>query len=186
MLLPACTGSGEGVLVTVRFGPDVPTTVLALAVLFAEFGSGADELTETESVITVPFVVVLTTFTTRVNVPLVDPAILTLVQTTFPVVPTPGAEQLQPEGAAIETKVVLVGIGATMVALSAALGPLLVTTCVYVILLPAATGFGVALSVTFISALEATVATFVAVSLRRLASPPPLIVAVFVSVAGAD
>src|SRR5271163_1146437 len=178
MLLPACTGLGDAVFVTVRFGPDVPTTVVAVAVLFAEFGSGAEELTETESVITVPLVVALPTFTTRVNVPEVDPGISTLVQTTFPVPPVPGPVQLHPEGAAIETNVVLAGIGATTVALSAALGPLLVTTCVYVMLLPAATGFGDALSVTFRSALETTVATLVAVSLRRLASPPPLIVAV--------
>src|SRR5208282_4959890 len=130
MLLPACTGLGAAVFVTVKFGPVVPTTVVTLAVLFAEFGSGADELTATEPVISVPLGVALPTFTTRVNVPEVDADISTLVHTTLPVLPTPGAVQLHPAGAAIDTKVVLVGIGATSVALSAALGPLLVTTCV--------------------------------------------------------
>lgn len=51
---------------------------------------------------------------------------------------------------------------------------------------PAATGIGEAASVTEMSALEITVAMSVARSFRRLASFPPLIVAVFVSVAGAD
>ena len=79
---------------------------------------------------TVPFVAVLFTFTIIVNVAAVDPAMLTSVQTTLPVPPLPGVVQLHPAGAAIETKVVLAGTGATMVALSAALGPLFVITCV--------------------------------------------------------
>src|SRR5215467_859948 len=51
---------------------------------------------------------------------------------------------------------------------------------------PLATGLGDAASVTDISALEPTIATSVAESLVRSASPPPLIVAMFVKVAGAD
>jgi hypothetical protein len=53
-------------------------------------------------------------------------------------------------------------------------------------LLPAATGFGDPLSVTCISALEPTIATSVAISFSRLASPPPPTVAVFVNIAGDD
>jgi len=47
MLLPACTGFGEATLVTVRSGEVVPTTVVAVAVLFRAFGSAADEFAET-------------------------------------------------------------------------------------------------------------------------------------------
>jgi hypothetical protein len=108
----------------------VPTSVLTVAVLFAEFGSATDELTDTESAITVPLVVPLFTFTTSVNVPAVNPAMLTSVQTTLPVPPVPGVMQLHPAGGVMETKVVFAGMGATSVALSAALGPLFVTTCV--------------------------------------------------------
>src|SRR5262252_8361003 len=51
---------------------------------------------------------------------------------------------------------------------------------------PLATGFGDAASVTAMSALEPTIATSVALSLVKSASPPPLIVATLVKVAGAD
>ena len=77
----------------------MPTSVLTVAVLFAEFGSVADELTDTESAITVPLVVPLFTFTTSVNVPAVNPAMFTSVQTTLPVPPVPGVMQLHPAGA---------------------------------------------------------------------------------------
>src|SRR5271165_1702372 len=131
MLLPACTtGLGEATLVTVKSGPVVPTSVLTVAVLFAEFGSATDEPTDTESVITVPFVVPLFTFTTSVNVPAVKPAIWTSVQTTLAVPPVPGVMQLHPAGGVIDTSVVFAGMGTMSVALSAALGPLFVTTCV--------------------------------------------------------
>src|SRR5208283_2030574 len=130
MGLPACTGSGEATLVTIRSGPFAPTSVLTAAVLFAEFGSDTDELTDTESAITVPFAVPLFTFTTRVNVPAVNPAMFTSLQTTVAVPPVPGVMQLHPVGGVMDTSVVFAGMGATSVALSAALGPLLVTTCV--------------------------------------------------------
>src|ERR1700722_11580856 len=51
---------------------------------------------------------------------------------------------------------------------------------------PAATGLGDPLSVTPRSALEITVATLVATSFVRLISLPPLTIAVFVKVDGAD
>src|SRR6266446_1222543 len=130
MLFPACTGFGDATFVTVRFGPVEPTIVLTVAVLFEEFGSMADEPTDTVPVMTVPFAVPLVTFTTRVNVPDVNPGMLALVQTTLPVAPREVFRQLHPAGAAIDTRVVFEGIAATTVALSAALGPLLVTNCV--------------------------------------------------------
>jgi hypothetical protein len=185
MLLPASTGFGEATLETDRFGAVVPTTVVTVAVLLEELGSAAEELTDAVSEITVPFAVPAFTFTTSVKVPAVEPSILELLQTTLPVPPTPGPIQLQPAGDAMETNVVFAGTGATSVALSAALGPLLVTTCVYVILPPAATGFGDPVLVTLMSALETTLATSVALSFARFTSPPPLTSAVFVTVDGA-
>ena len=113
MLFPACTGFGEATFVTVKSGAVVPTTVVAVAVLFAEFGSRADELADTLSVITVPFAVPAFTLTTNVKVAAVDPAMLASVQTTLPVPPAPELRQLQPAGAAIETIVVFAGIVAT-------------------------------------------------------------------------
>jgi len=58
------------------------------------------------------------------------PAMLRSVQTIFPVAPTAGVTQFHPEGAVKETNVVLAGTASVIVALSAALGPLLVSTCV--------------------------------------------------------
>src|SRR5258708_7875194 len=130
MLLPACTGFGDATFDTVRSGAVVPTTVLTVAVLLEEFGSAAEELADTESATIVPFAVPAFTFTTSVNVTAIEPAMFEFVQTTFPVLPTAGPRQLHPAGAAIDTNVVFVGTGATTVALSAALGPLFVTTCV--------------------------------------------------------
>jgi hypothetical protein len=98
-------------------------------VLLAEFGSLTEELTDTVSVITVPFAAAAFTFVTSEKVAAVPPAIFRSVQTTFPVLPTGGVVQVQPTAADIETKVVLVGTASTKTALSAALGPLLVITC---------------------------------------------------------
>src|SRR6266852_5332702 len=167
MGLPASTGLGEATLETSRFGAVVPTTVVAVAVLFEELGSLAEELTEAVSEITVPLAVPAFTFTTRVKVPAVEPGMFELLHTTLPVPPTAGAIQLQPAGEAIETNVAFAGTLATRVALSAALGPLLVTICVYVMLLPAATGFGDPAFVTLKSALDTTFAISVALSLAR-------------------
>jgi hypothetical protein len=132
MLLPACTGFGDALFVTVNSPPVVvPTTVLAVALLFAVFGSLAEELAEAVSLITVPFATPVLTFTTILKLAVVEPAIFELVQTMLPVVaPTPGPVQFQPVGGVNDTRDVFAGIAATKVALSAALGPLLVSTCV--------------------------------------------------------
>src|SRR5580704_12008952 len=122
MLLPAATPFGEAELVTTKSATAVvPTTVEAEAVLLLEFGSLTEELAVTVSVFT---------FVTRAKVAAVLPAIFKAVQTTLPAAPTGGVVQLQPTGAATETKVEFVGTASTNVALSAALGPLFVTTCV--------------------------------------------------------
>lgn len=130
MSFPACTGTGDPTFVTDRFAPVAPTSVLTEAVLFAEFGSSADEPTDTVSPIVVPFAVPAVTFATSVNVPELTAAILAFEQTTLPVAPAFVFRQLHPAGAEKDTSVVLAGIVATTVALSAALGPLFVTTCV--------------------------------------------------------
>jgi len=128
MGLPACTGLGEATFVTNKFGPEVPVSVVTMAVLFAKIGSKTDEPTVAEAVITVPFVVPVATFTTNVKVADDKPAIFAFVHTALPV--PLGARQLHPAGGVSEVKVVLFGTGNTRVALSAALGPLLVTTTV--------------------------------------------------------
>ena len=130
-MLPAITGFGDAAFDTDKSAPAVaPTIVFTVAVLFVELGSLAEELTEAVSVMTVPFAVPLFTLTTSVNVPAVDPSMFEMLHTTFPVPPTPGVTHVHPAGDAIETNVVFAGTVATSVALSAALGPLLVTTCV--------------------------------------------------------
>ena len=99
MLLPATTGSGDGTFVTVSSPPAVvPTTVEAEAVLFAEFGSLADELTEAVLVMTVPLAVPAVTFVTREKVAAVPPLRLRSVQTMLPAEPTAGVVHVQPVG----------------------------------------------------------------------------------------
>ena len=108
--LPATTGFGEATLVNVISAVELgPTTEAALAVLLVVFGSLTDELAVAVSVITVPLATPVFTFTTIENVPAVLPLMLSAVQTTFPVPPTGGVLQLQPDGAVMETKVVFAG-----------------------------------------------------------------------------
>jgi hypothetical protein len=157
MLFPATTGFGEATSVTIICACEaVPTTVAAVAVLLRELGSLTDELADAVSAITVPLDALALTFVTSENVAAVPPAIFRSLQTTFPVPPTAGVMQLQPAGAAIETNVELAGTACTKLALSAALGPLFVSTWVNVALAPAATGSGDAALVKLRSALETT------------------------------
>jgi hypothetical protein len=130
MVFPACTGFGEAVLVTDRFGPDDPTIVVTVAVLFDRIGSRTDELTVAEAVITVPFVAPVATFTTKVKVAEDNPGMFAFVHTALPVPPMLGKRQLHPAGGVSEANVVPVGTGNTRVALSAALAPLFVATTV--------------------------------------------------------
>src|ERR1700677_2035294 len=131
MLPPATTGFGEATFVTVNSPPAVvPITVEAEAVLLFVFGSVTDELVVTVSVITVPLAVPGFTLVTRINVAAVLPAIFKSVQTRLPLLPEDGVVQFQPVGTAREINTVPAGMASDSVALSAALGPLLVRTCV--------------------------------------------------------
>jgi hypothetical protein len=183
--LPATTGFGDAMFVTVISACEVvPTTLDAIAVLFAEFGSLVEELAVAVLVNIVPLATPVFTLTIIEKLAVVLPAIVSVLQTTFPVAPL-GGVQVQPDGAAIEAKVVFAGTVSTIVALSAALGPLLVRIGVKISEPPTTTGSGEAESVTLRSALETTAATSVALSFARFSSPPPLTYAVFVSVEGA-
>ena len=64
MLLPACTGTGLGVFVIERFA-ELPTTSVAVALLFAMFGSTVVDATESVSVIVVPTATLVLTLTTK-------------------------------------------------------------------------------------------------------------------------
>ncbi len=78
--------------------------------------------------------------------------------------------QVQPPGPVSETAVVFVGRTSVSVTEAAALGPLLVTTCVYVMLVLASTGTGAGVLVTERSADPATWILTVAVLLPLLGS----------------
>src|SRR5262249_37126845 len=159
MLLPASTGFGEFVLVMERSAVvDRPTVVCTVAELLERSGSTVPEPALTTSVITVPAATPVLTATVTVNVVDAPEAKSGLEQEIAPVPPTAGVLQFQPEppGTVIDWKVVLAGMASLKTALRASRGPLLVTTCVYVMTLPgpgpARTGFGVPELVTAISA----------------------------------
>src|SRR5207253_202763 len=75
-----------------------------------------------------------------------------------------GTGQLHPAGGVIDTNVVFAGVASLKVAPVAATDPVLVTTCVYVMLLPANTGFGDAAFVTDRSAPAVTPTTVLTVA----------------------
>jgi hypothetical protein len=155
-LLPAETEPGAATFVTTRSACVArATTSAAVALLFAELGSGVDEVTVTVSLTAVPAAVPVFTFTAKVKLP--DPgAKLGSEQVTVPVPFTAGVVHVHPVGNVIDWKVVLAGVVSVKLALVAVLGPALVATCVYVMLLPACTGTGLA---TFVTESEAESAT---------------------------
>jgi len=131
-----------------------PTTFTAIAVLFERLGSFVPELfvpeaTEATSTICVPNAVPAPTVTTNVKVPVYPFAMTGSVQEMRP---PEGAGQVQPAAGVIETKVVFAGIASLNTPFTASNGPLFVNVCVYVMLLPAATGFG---APTFVTARSA-------------------------------
>src|SRR5271169_1188388 len=87
---------------------------------------------------------------------------------------TGGDEQVQPppSGGVMETSVVFAGVASPKVAAVAATEPVLVTTCVYVMFLPATTGFGAAefVNVSSACAVVPTTVAAVAVLLVELGS----------------
>jgi hypothetical protein len=131
MLLPAATEVGDATFVVTRSeSVDSATTSVAIAELFAEFGSGVLELTVSISLITVPCVVPGVTFNTTGKLA-VPAAKLVLVQVIVPAAPTAGRIQDHPVGTGVsETNVVLGGVLSLKTEFAAALGPEFVTTCV--------------------------------------------------------
>ena len=122
MLLPAATGFGVPLLVTVR-SQAVVTVVVTVVLLFAGLGSLAEE-TEEFAVIVSAGTVGATLTTTMIST--VAPAArLGMVQVTEAV-----TVHVHPAGGATETKVVLAGIGSVKLTVDAAAGPLFVTVCV--------------------------------------------------------
>jgi hypothetical protein len=110
-------------------------------------GSVPVSLTVAEFVIVVPAAVPAFTATTIVNAVLVVPAAIAAlaVHVIVPVPPTAGkVPQVQPVAAVAETNVVFAGVVCVRVAPLAAVVPLFVTVSVYVMFLPAPTGFGAA------------------------------------------
>ena len=124
------TGLGVPELVTARSAwPAVATVMDAVAALLAEFGSGVVEVMFAMADRIVPVGTVFATFMTTGKVA-VPPAIRELVvQLMSPVVPGVGVVQVQPLGAANETKVApivppaLLAVGSVNTAVDAAAGP---------------------------------------------------------------
>jgi hypothetical protein len=165
MFWPAFTGFGLPASVTLRSASVATVTpITTVAELLPVFVSRVVVATLAVSVIRVPGGVPVFTVTITGNV-LVEPgATVGFEQLMVPVV-----VQVHPAGTGVsETKVVLFGIASVKVAPAQLLGPLLVTTCVYVILLAAVTGLGVPLFVTARSQAAETVVTTVAFTVVAL------------------
>ncbi len=172
MLPPAATGFGEAeFVVTMSAWVASATTSAAVALLLTVFGSETAEPTVTVSLIVVPAAVPAVTFNIKEKLP--DPgAKLGLVQVIVPVPPTAGTvPHVHPAGGVIDWNVVFGGVVCVKVAVVAALGPAFVTTCVYVMLLPACTGTGLPELVTDKSAVSATSRFTVALLFVLVGSP---------------
>jgi hypothetical protein len=113
--------------------------------LFPGTGSGVDELAVAVFEIVVPAPAV--TLTTMVTVTAPEGPIFPTLAVTVPFVPTVGPLHV-PRLATQETNVVPVGSGSLNPTFTAVAGPLFVTTTVYVMLPPLATGSGVSAFVT--------------------------------------
>src|SRR5580704_7014770 len=100
-----------------------PTVTMAVAELFARFGSFVPEVTLATSTIWVPLVVAAPTLTVIVNVELARLATNAFVQVIFPVAPTAGVKHVQPAGVTMAWKVVLAGTASVKIAFTAAIGP---------------------------------------------------------------
>lgn len=130
-MLPAATDVGAATLVTTRSAcVERATTSAAVAVLFAELGSGVEEFTVTVSLMAVPAAVPAVTF--KITGKLAAPeAKLGLVQLMVPALPAAGRVQDHPVGIGVrETNVVSAGVASVKVAAAAGLGPALVSTWV--------------------------------------------------------
>jgi hypothetical protein len=146
MLFPACTGTGPGVFVTDR-SAEFPTVILTVALLLPLLGSEVVEATESVCVMIVPDATPALTVTTKLKFAVVVAAMVA-VSVHFRVAST----QVQPAGPVKDTAVVFAGSVSVRTGAFAVAGPEFVTLCVYVMLLPAETGFGVPVFVTTRSA----------------------------------
>jgi len=109
MLLPAVTGLGLPVFVTVR-SQRSPTPTITVVVLLLEFGSDVAAVTEEFAVIVPPSTVAGTFTTITMSAALPEARMAESVQTTFPVDPTGGAVHVHPDGASTDSNVVFVGV----------------------------------------------------------------------------
>ena len=145
---PGATAVTEAVCVIARSA--LETCTEAVAVLLARLGSVPVSLTVTELVIVEPAAAAAVMATTTVKVDDAPPANAAFaVQVIVPVPPTAGCvPQVQPAAAATDRKVVFAGVVCVIVAPAAAVVPLLVTVCVYVIVESASTKAEAGVSVT--------------------------------------
>ena len=125
MLFPAVTGLGVPLSVTAR-SQIVVTGVAVVVLLLAELGSAVEEET-VEVAVMVVAAIEDATFTTTIILAEAPEARLASVQVTVPVAPTAGVVQIQPAGAEMDAKVVLVGTTSVKVAFVELAGPLFVT-----------------------------------------------------------
>ena len=136
IVLPALTGIGAAVFVT-EISAEVDTSVLTVAALLPPFESPVVELTVAVSVSIVPDAMVAGTLTTNVKGPTVllalrfDPSVQVRV----------ARVQVHPAGPVRLIAVAPGGSVSTIFGVAALAGPEFVTVCVYVMLLPAVTGF---------------------------------------------
>ena len=128
MLLPACTGLGEPLLVIAKSQSTV-TGVVTVVLLLAEFGSIVVAVTEEFAVMEAAVTLEGTLTTTMMSAEAPE-ARVGSVQLTLPVPPTAGVVHVHPTGAETEANVVFVGVASVKLAPEAALGPLLVIVCV--------------------------------------------------------
>lgn len=116
-------------MMTERSADPVPTVVVAVTLSLPGFGSVVADATVAVLLITVPTVTPAPTCTTREKTALAD-ASEAIEQETVPAAPTAGVVQLQPPGAASDTKVVPADRVSDNATVAALLGPMLLTVIV--------------------------------------------------------
>ena len=130
MFVPAVTLGEDEVFVIVTSAVAAVTLVVTVAVLFPEFGSVL--VAVTVAVFVTLAGAVAPKFPVKVNVAGVAGSSVAAVQVIGPVAPTAGAAQEKPAAGVSDTNVMPAGSASLSVTLCAALGPLFVTTIVYV------------------------------------------------------
>lgn len=137
MLVPAITGTGVAEFVTYK-SAESPTTTVAEALLLPPLGSPVVDETVSVCVMIVPDATVLLTVTTKVKFAVVLAASVAMVHCRVATV------QVQPAEPVSVCAVVFAGSDSRSLTVLALAGPAFITVWVYVMLLPAVTGFGLA------------------------------------------